>query len=178
MKMLILRHSGCLPRLPCTFVHRRGLCPFVHGGKPFNSIFPEATKPSNVFTWITATLIQAKSLQKLEQWSFFSSFYQFNVPLNTQERWSTSSFVTAGIFLTHLGGKNTFPSISPVLLVLTVAPFFLLALSAVSRRSSSREQGVPAPCIPELSCAVKKEWHILWENLVLMCLQICFLQKN
>lgn len=42
--------SFWLPPSLQMFVHHRGLCPFVHGGMPFISVFPEARRPSSMCT--------------------------------------------------------------------------------------------------------------------------------
>ena len=57
----------CLPSSLQRSVHHRGLCPFVHGGMPFISVFPEARRPSSMCTWIAATKSQSDSSQKLEE---------------------------------------------------------------------------------------------------------------
>lgn len=53
-------------------VHHRGLCPFVHGGMPFISVFPEARRPSSMCTWIAATNIQSNNLRKLKSGAHLS----------------------------------------------------------------------------------------------------------
>lgn len=56
-------------------VHHRGLCPFVHGGMPFISLFPEARRPSSMCTWIAANNIQSNNFQKLESLGLICCFW-------------------------------------------------------------------------------------------------------